>query len=160
MTSTTCRRRAPLPDDLGHRRHRHDPLYRRPRAPRIDLTAATLDYSATGGGAISFVDDIHGGYTIANGVVIENATSGSGADVLIGNAAVNVLTGNDGDDWLMGKAGRRHAQWRRGLRHRQLHQRAAGVTASLAKQPRSAATRRATIRLDRESSKAASCTTR
>ncbi|HEY6816676.1 MAG TPA: M10 family metallopeptidase C-terminal domain-containing protein [Croceibacterium sp.] len=75
------------------------------RAARIDLTAATLDYSATGGGAISFVDDIKGGFTIANGVVIENATGGSGADVLIGNAAANVLTGNGGDDWLMGKQG-------------------------------------------------------
>jgi hypothetical protein len=75
------------------------------RAARIDLTAATLDYTATGGGAISFVDDIKAGFTIANGVVIENATSGSGADVLIGNAAVNVLTANGGDDWLMGGAG-------------------------------------------------------
>src|SRR5690606_16381949 len=61
------------------------------RAARIDLTAATLDYSPTGGGAISFVDDIHGGYTIANGVVIENASGGSGNDVLIGNAVANLL---------------------------------------------------------------------
>jgi Ca2+-binding RTX toxin-like protein len=75
------------------------------RVARIDLTAATLDYSPTGGGVISFVDDIKGGFTIANGVVIENATGGSAGDVLIGNAAANVLTGNGGDDWLMGKAG-------------------------------------------------------
>ncbi|HYI41184.1 MAG TPA: M10 family metallopeptidase C-terminal domain-containing protein [Allosphingosinicella sp.] len=75
------------------------------RNTQIDLTAATLDYSATGGGVVSFVDDIKGGYTIANGVVIENATAGSGDDVLIGNSAANVLKGNDGDDFLMGKAG-------------------------------------------------------
>ena len=72
---------------------------------RIDLLAATLDYSPTGGGVVSFVDDIHGGYTIANGVVIENATGGLGDDVLLGNSANNVLIGNAGDDLLMGRAG-------------------------------------------------------
>ena len=75
------------------------------RDARIDLNAATLDYSASGGGLISFVDDIKGGYTIANGVVIEKATGGGGNDVLIGNAAANVLSGNGGDDVLMGGAG-------------------------------------------------------
>jgi len=75
------------------------------RNAQIDLTAATLDYSPTGGGVISFVDDIKGGYTIANGVVIENATGGSGHDILIGNGVANVLTGNNGDDFLMGGAG-------------------------------------------------------
>jgi serralysin len=72
---------------------------------RIDLTAATLDYSPTGGGVISFVDTVKGGYTIANGVVIENAGGGSGNDVLIGNAAANLLRGNGGNDHLMGRAG-------------------------------------------------------
>lgn len=72
---------------------------------RIDLLAATLDYSPTGGGVVSFVTGIYGGYTIANGVVIENATGGAGNDVLIGNAAGNVLTGNDGNDYLMGREG-------------------------------------------------------
>ena len=81
---------------------------------RIDLTAATLDYSATGGGVMSFLlnlpgqpnsAEIKGGYTIANGVVIENATGGSGDDVLIGNAAANLLAGNAGDDYLLGGAG-------------------------------------------------------
>ena len=81
---------------------------------RIDLTAATLDYSPTGGGVVSFLlnlpglpnsAEIKGGYTIANGVVIENATGGSGHDVLIGNAAANVITGNAGDDYLLGGAG-------------------------------------------------------
>ena len=81
---------------------------------QIDLTAATLDYTATGGGVISFLhnvpgtpanDEIKGGYTIANGVVIENATGGSGHDVLLGNSANNQLTGNAGDDFLWGRAG-------------------------------------------------------
>lgn len=81
---------------------------------RIDLTAATLDYSATGAGVLSFVDQIPGtagadgiwgGYTIANGVVIENAQGGSGADVLIGNAAANRLIGGAGVDTMIGRGG-------------------------------------------------------
>jgi serralysin len=80
----------------------------------IDLTAATIDYSPTGAGVISFVrtlpgetnaQAIKGGFTIANGVVIENATGGGGNDQLIGNAAANVLTGNGGNDNFAGRAG-------------------------------------------------------
>ena len=74
-------------------------------AAQIDLLAATLDYTPTGGGAVSFVDNVWGGYTIANGVVIENATGGSGNDALLGNAAANTLTGNDGNDTLLGRGG-------------------------------------------------------
>ena len=102
------------------------------RAARIDLTAATLDYSATGGGVVSFVDDIKGGYTIANGVVIENATGGSGADVLIGNAVANVLTGNGGDDWLMGKEGADTLNGGAGFDTASYISAGAGVIASLA----------------------------
>ena len=81
---------------------------------QIDLLAATLDYSPTGGGVVSFLYNaagvpaslqIKGGYTIANGVVIENATGGSGNDVLLGNAAANVLTGNGGNDTILGRDG-------------------------------------------------------
>jgi serralysin len=75
------------------------------RAAIIDLTAATLDYSPTGGGVMSFVDDIKGGYTIANGVVIENGTGGGGNDAILGNSSANTLKGNDGTDFLMGKGG-------------------------------------------------------
>jgi serralysin len=84
------------------------------RGAQIDLTAATLDYSVTGGGVVSFVHNlpgqttaqaIKGGFTIANGVVIENATGGSGDDVLIGNEVGNVLTGNGGNDQLLGRGG-------------------------------------------------------
>ena len=72
---------------------------------QIDLTAATLDYSPTGGGVVSFVDKVWGGYTIANGVVIENATGGLGDDVLLGNDSANVITGNNGNDNLHGRGG-------------------------------------------------------
>jgi serralysin len=75
------------------------------RDAQIDLLAATLDYTPTGGGVVSFAHNVWGGYTIANGVVIENATGGSGDDVLLGNSAANTLTGNDGDDFLLGRAG-------------------------------------------------------
>lgn len=72
---------------------------------QIDLFAATLDYSPTGGGVVSFVDGVWGGYTIAHGVVIENASGGGGGDTLLGNSAANVLTGNGGDDVLIGRGG-------------------------------------------------------
>ena len=75
------------------------------RNAQIDLLAATLDYTPTGGGAISFVRGVWGGYTIANGVVVENATGGSGNDILLGNSANNVLTGNAGNDTLAGRTG-------------------------------------------------------
>ena len=44
------------------------------------------------------MDGIFGGLTIANGVVIENASGGSGNDTIRGNSADNVLVGNAGDD--------------------------------------------------------------
>jgi hypothetical protein len=75
------------------------------RNARIDLLAATIDYSPTGGGVLSFLEGIWGGYTIAQGVVIENASGGSGDDALLGNASMNILTGNGGDDFLMGRGG-------------------------------------------------------
>lgn len=64
----------------------------------IDLRDATLQFEEGGGGWVSFVDGIYGGYTIAHGVVIENAVGGSGDDYLIGNEADNALTGNGGAD--------------------------------------------------------------
>lgn len=76
----------------------------------INLNPATLDNSATAGGILSWVRDQNGdqvgqGYTIANGVNIENAIGGSGGDTLIGNQSSNQLTGNGGDDVLDGNAG-------------------------------------------------------
>lgn len=79
----------------------------------IDLRAASLAVAEGGGGYLSFVRSLTnwgaeqavGGYTIANGVVIENAVSGSGNDRLQGNAAANQLTGGLGNDSLYGDAG-------------------------------------------------------
>jgi serralysin len=71
----------------------------------IDLRAATLDYQTGGGGFVSYVAGIHGGFTIAHGVVIENAIGGAGNDTLIGNAFDNVLTGGPGADLLDGGEG-------------------------------------------------------
>ncbi|WP_100366326.1 M10 family metallopeptidase C-terminal domain-containing protein [Yoonia maricola] len=71
----------------------------------IDLRAATLQYADGGGGFISTADGLAGGFTIANGVVIENATGGSGDDLLIGNDADNTLTGNGGSDDIYGGQG-------------------------------------------------------
>ncbi len=72
---------------------------------QIDLLAATLDYSPTGGGVVSYVDGVWGGYTIAHGVVIENAVGGAGNDTLLGNAAANLLSGGLGNDTLIGRDG-------------------------------------------------------
>lgn len=71
----------------------------------IDLRAATLQHEAGGGGFLSQAQGIAGGYTIANGVVIENATGGAGDDSLTGNDAGNMLNGQAGTDWLIGAAG-------------------------------------------------------
>jgi serralysin len=71
----------------------------------IDLNAATIDYTASGGGNISWVDGIYGGFTIARGAVIENASGGSAGDTLIGNGADNHLSGNGGNDTLYGNDG-------------------------------------------------------
>ena len=55
------------------------------KACTIDLRAATGQLEEGGGGFVSFVKGVKGGLTIAVGVTIENATSGKGADLLIGN---------------------------------------------------------------------------
>lgn len=64
----------------------------------IDLREATLEDEFGGGGFLSGAQDIAGGFTIANGAVIENATTGSGDDFVTGNAADNTLRTNEGDD--------------------------------------------------------------
>jgi hypothetical protein len=77
-------------------------VYGGARNATIDLRPATLKYEEGGGGRVSFAHGIFGGFTIANGVTIENATSGSGNDTLRGNSAANRLDGGAGDDtiWL------------------------------------------------------------
>ncbi len=75
------------------------------QAAVIDLRAATLKAEVGGGGFVSHADGIHGGFTIANGVVIENATGGAGNDTITGNAAANILDGRGGADVLAGGGG-------------------------------------------------------
>ena len=78
------------------------------RAGRIDrdctinLNAATLAYEPGGGGFLSSAQGVHGGFTIANGVMIENAIGGNGDDRLVGNAAENRLSGGSGADRIEG----------------------------------------------------------
>lgn len=73
----------------------------------IDLRAATLDDTPGGGGYVSYVNeaptsslDHWSAFTIANGVVIEKATGGSGNDTIRGNKADNVINGGSGIDTM------------------------------------------------------------
>jgi Ca2+-binding RTX toxin-like protein len=80
-------------------------VYYGARDANIDLRPATLRYEAGGGGWVSYAFGIHGGFTIANGVTIENAMAGSGNDTLIGNDAANALSGGSGNDQIVGGLG-------------------------------------------------------
>ena len=75
-------------------------VYQGARDANIDLRQATLKYEVGGGGFVSYAYGIFGGFTVANGVTIENASGGSGNDKLTGNAADNILEGNAGNDNL------------------------------------------------------------
>ena len=73
-----------------------------------DVTINLNDAPLTGpnaGGYISSVSGIYGGFTIANGVVIEDAIGGSGNDSIIGNEADNYLSGGSGNDYMDGWTG-------------------------------------------------------
>ncbi|MGH1369871.1 MAG: pre-peptidase C-terminal domain-containing protein [Maritimibacter sp.] len=80
-------------------------VYNGSRDIQIDLRAATLLQEDGGGGFISAAYDIAGGFTIANGVVIEIARGGAGDDDLFGNDAGNILYGGNGWDVITGGAG-------------------------------------------------------
>ena len=77
----------------------------------IDLRAATLIDSNAGGFVSctvsydSLLPTKVGGFTIANGVTIENAKGGDGNDGLIGNSFSNVLQGLGGNDVFLGSDG-------------------------------------------------------
>lgn len=70
----------------------------------INLKEAPL-IGQNAGGFVSWDKSVPGGFTIANGVTIENAIGGNGADLLTGNDANNTLTGGDGADTLIGGIG-------------------------------------------------------
>lgn len=70
----------------------------------IDLRAAPLT-GPNAGGYLSYGDVIAGGFTIAHGVVIENAIGGNGGDNITGNSAANTLDGGAGNDVLTGGGG-------------------------------------------------------
>ncbi len=72
----------------------------------IDLRCATGLVAEGGGGFVSSVLAVNGGFTIAAGVDIENATGGTGNDMLTGNALANRLEGGLGLDVLMGLGGK------------------------------------------------------
>jgi serralysin len=73
-------------------------------AATIDLREAPL-VGSNAGGYVSWHTGIVGGFTIANGVVIENASGGNGNDRITGNGIANVIYGNDGRDTLIGNQG-------------------------------------------------------
>ena len=75
-------------------------------AAAINLRAATLKPKDGGGGYISNVDGVHGGFTIARTVKIENAVGGAGDDVIVGSKHGNRLRGGDGDDYIRGGGGK------------------------------------------------------
>ena len=70
----------------------------------IHLGAAPL-VGPNAAGFISSVAGIVGGFTIANGVVIENALGGNAGDTITGNAFANLLYGFSGNDRLYGGNG-------------------------------------------------------
>ena len=73
----------------------------------------TLDFSGATAAQVlnlnaetySNVNGYVGNISIARGIVIENATGGSGADTIIGNGVDNVLKGGSGSDVLTGNGG-------------------------------------------------------
>lgn len=70
----------------------------------IDLRDAPL-FGENAGGYVSQIKGVYGGFTIANGAVIENAIGGFGNDSLTGNSVSNILTGQAGNDALTGWGG-------------------------------------------------------
>ena len=71
---------------------------------RIDLREAPL-VGPNAGGYVSYVEGVVGGFTIANGVTIEQAYGGNGGDTINGNSADNTLVGRDGADNIKGYDG-------------------------------------------------------
>lgn len=66
----------------------------------IDLRQAPL-LGVNAGGYISSVNGIQGGFTVANGAIIENAIGGKGVDKITGNEVANKLEGGEGNDIIL-----------------------------------------------------------
>ncbi|MEA3034734.1 MAG: serralysin [Sphingomonadales bacterium] len=75
------------------------------RDANIDLRPATLQYEYGGGGWVSYAWDVYGGFTIANGVTIEKATTDAGKDTIHDNAANNILSSGANDDFIYANQG-------------------------------------------------------
>ena len=71
----------------------------------INLNAASLAFAPDGGGAVSYVKGVHGGYTIAHGVTIQQAKGGSGNDLLVANNAGDYLAPGAGNNTVFGGGG-------------------------------------------------------
>lgn len=71
----------------------------------ISLRPATVDGAVEGGGAVSKIAGVQGGFTIAQGTTVANAVSAGGNDTLIGNAASNRLFGGAGNDLFLATPG-------------------------------------------------------
>lgn len=85
-------------------------IYNSSSGGKINLTAGVDGGSLMGLPVYitdSFGNNLYVFYSvnIANGVVIENATGGSGGDLITGNSANNILIGGLGNDILKGAAG-------------------------------------------------------
>jgi len=73
----------------------------------INLGAASLNAAdPNAAGYFSRQYNVYGGFTIAKGVVIENATGGKGNDLIVGNSSANVIKGGLGNDMLKGLGGK------------------------------------------------------
>jgi hypothetical protein len=83
-------------------------VYNGARDAVIDLRPASFQYEDGGAGFVSHASGVIGGFTIANGVTIEDARGGSGDDQIFGNDANNQLSGGAGNDTILGGAG---ADW-------------------------------------------------
>lgn len=75
-------------------------LFNQTAGARVDLTAGAFSSIGTRNGTLARQN-----VAVADGVVIENAVGGAGADSIQGNDADNALRGGKGDDSLLGGAG-------------------------------------------------------
>lgn len=83
------------------------------KAMSKNLKASIVDEWHNAGGFFSQVLDVKknhfvgtdGGFSIANGAEIEDATGGSGVDMLVGNEQGNSINGLNGEDTILGAGG-------------------------------------------------------